>query len=173
MPFCSNCGKAIADNVSFCPNCGASQAPQAAEVPVPVQPVVPAVPTEPVQKVTGGIRGKSIASTVLGGTGLLFGGLAWFFILIQLLFSASASYREGVMFTWMMYIYILIYGLIGLGCSIAGKILADKSLAQLNDYKVAKIGRTLSVISLLVNVSAMALGLLIALFASAGGIDFR
>lgn len=45
--FCSNCGKELADNVSFCPECGAAQkvsAPKEAHQAAPQQPTYNAQP---------------------------------------------------------------------------------------------------------------------------------
>lgn len=47
MKTCNECGNPIADNASFCPQCGAPT--PAAPAAAPVQPVQPAQPAQPVQ----------------------------------------------------------------------------------------------------------------------------
>ena len=150
MAYCKQCGNEIESNVSFCPSCGADQRP-----------------AEPEKKVTGGIRGKSIAAVALGGESLGLSGFTLFYLLIQGIFSLAFlknDFPVGVFF----YVYVIIFGLISLGSSIAGKILAGKALEELEGYRLAKIGKTLNQVAIILNIAALALGLLISVASIAG-----
>ena len=121
MAYCKQCGNEIESNVSFCPSCGADLRP-----------------AEPAKKVTGGIRGKSIAAVALGGESLVFSGLACYFLLFQGLFSLALM-EQRVPIGAFIYIYVFMFSLFSLGCCIAGKILAGKALEELEGYRLAKI----------------------------------
>jgi len=150
MAFCSHCGKELESGAAFCSGCGADLRP------------IPATPEKPVSKVTGGIRGRGIASIALGGSALYFALFAWFFLLFQGVFTAVFAGEEvplGVIF----YVYVFLFSLFALACSIAGKILAGKALALLEGYKLAKIGNVLNLIGIILCAASLVLGLLIAM----------
>ncbi|MBR2337516.1 MAG: zinc ribbon domain-containing protein [Clostridia bacterium] len=84
MPFCSNCGTQVGDNVSFCPNCGTSLNAQPAQQPqtqptyqptyqAPYEPQV--LKAEPARTGVYGL-GKAIAASVLAFFALIFSLIA-------------------------------------------------------------------------------------------------
>ncbi len=146
MKFCIHCGKELVQEATFCPHCGGSLTPSVPEV----------LPQKP--RMDGGTRGKGIASLVLGveSLGVSVGGL--FFLVFQVIFSALPG--EAAFVGAIFWIYVVIFGLIGLGCGIAGRILGKKSLEKAPEFKLPKIGVPLSLSAIIGGGAAIALGFL-------------
>lgn len=151
MNYCFHCGKEIPQDYSFCPHCGKALKQEA--------PLYTAEPVKP--KVDGGIRGKSIASLVLGGEGVGLSIAALYLLVFELFMFAVLGITDSgeEAFSLVFYIYVFVFSLISLGLSIAGRILAGKVLETLPDYKMAKIGNILSLVGLICSACAMLLGL--------------
>ena len=72
MKYCANCGKAMEDNVAFCPECGAAQ--QAAQQAAPQQPVYQQAPQQqaaPAAPVDGGSFGWAVLGFCFPLVGLI------------------------------------------------------------------------------------------------------
>ena len=154
MNYCFHCGKELPEGSGFCPACGHSvegyQYP-----PVEAEPVKP--------KADGGVKGRSIASIILGGTGIEFAIVTIVYLLLESVafimirtFGESSTEAAASMIA---YIYIFFFAAFSLGLSIAGKTLAGKVLEKLPDYKLAKIGKILSVVGTIVSICVLVLGL--------------
>ena len=154
MSYCFHCGKELPEGSSFCPACGHS----VGDYP---QPPVEAEPVKP--KLDGGVRGKSIASVILGGEGIGFGIVTMFYLLLQglvfLVVRVSGESAELAVLPAFMYLYIFIFAIFSLGLCIAGKILAQKALEKLPDYRLPKIGRTLCIVGIIITSVVLVLGL--------------
>ena len=154
MSYCFHCGKELPEGSGFCPACGHSvegyQYP-----PVEAEPVKP--------KADGGVKGRSIASIILGGEGIGFGIVTIFYLLIQglmfLVIHVSGEGPELAVLPAVMYLYIFIFSAFSLGLCIAGKILAGQALKKLPDYRLPKIGRILCVIGIIITSVVLVLGL--------------
>ena len=148
MEFCPKCGKPTEADASFCSSCGAD--------------LRPAVVAEPVKKVTGGVRGRAIASIALGGESLIIALASWYFLLLQSVCSLAFEDLPTVAAVF-MYIYVFLFALIAIGCNIAGLILGNKALELFEGYRPAKIGKILNLICLLVCAAAIFIGFIVIL----------
>ena len=188
MKFCTQCGNQLEDDALFCTSCGAKAAPAAAPVPEPIpEPVVEpeivreyvpepepipepvpsyTVPTpapapaygapqasysQPVQPAQAAHSpGKIIAGFILGICALAMGGLTALFAFCALIPYAGAA----------MMVYAVIFGLFAVGCGIAGLIISGKALVTDPDNKKARLGKTFSLIGLIVGGASMLLGII-------------
>lgn len=164
MAFCYRCGTEVHSQLPYCSTCGAELQPKAAEpinaVPFQAEPLN----AEPVKKVDGGVRGRSIASVVLGGEGLGISVAAWYFILFQFMFSAILSQQpEFRAMGSIFYIYVFVFAVIALASGIVGTILSRQALAKVDGYRLAKTGKILSLIVVILSATALVFGFLMAL----------
>ena len=164
MAFCYRCGTETQSQLPYCPTCGAELRPKAAE-PINANPSqAEPLNAEPVKKVDGGVRGRSIASVVLGGEALGISVAAWYFIFLQFLTSLIPDEDNATLFVGVfLFIYVFIFSLIALGSGIAGKILSGQALAKVENYRLAKIGSILSLIVIILSSAAIAIGFLLIL----------
>ena len=154
MNYCFHCGKEIPEGSGFCPACGHSV----------VGYQYPPVEAEPVKPTAdGGVKGRSIASVILGGEGIGFGIATFIYLMVEglvyLLINLTEEVAELAAASAVFYIYIFIFALFSLSLCITGKILATKALEKMPDYKLPKIGRILCVIGIIVTSVALVLGL--------------
>lgn len=152
MKFCFHCGKELNDEAAFCPFCGGALRKE--------EPVSQAQPVT--NRMDGGTRGKGIASVALGGSGLFFAAFSLFFFLFEFIF--SFAFRDEVFPVGALFlIYVLCFSLIALGCGIAGRLLGSRALETKPDYKLAKIGSTLSLAGIIAAGAVSALGFMLLL----------
>ena len=146
MAFCKNCGTQIADNATFCANCGASAnaqpqqaAPQYAPQPqyVAAQPVYVAQPAPVMGAPVGNGLGKAITACILGVLGVVFGYLAYYFVLEAELsggyYSYYYYYYSSVTFEDLILPYVFFCAALPL--SIVGVTLGAKSIGAFKAYK--------------------------------------
>lgn len=164
MAFCYRCGTETDASLPYCSTCGAELHPKAAE-PINATPSqAEPINAEPVKKVDGGVRGRSIASVVLGGEALGLSVVAWYFILLQFLTSFIPDEDNVTIFVGaFLFIYVFVFSLIALGSGIAGKILSGQALKKVDNYRLGKIGSILSLIVIILSSAAIAIGFLLIL----------
>ena len=147
MARCFRCGAVIQDKASYCAGCIAQ-----------LRPVEVAAP---VKKVTGGVRGRAIVSIVLGGVSLYFIFAAWCILSYIRVFSLADQDWRSVIAALLMYIYCFSVSLMPCGFNIPGIIQGNKALKLVGDYRPAKVGKILNLISILLSVTAIVICIII------------
>lgn len=147
MARCMRCGTAIEDVDSYCAGCIAQL--RTVEV------------AEPVKKVTGGVRGRAIASIILGGISFYFIFFAWCILSYIGVFSLADQDWRFVIARLILCIYCLAVSLMPCGFNIPGIIQGTKALQLVGDYRPAKVGKILNLISILLCVTAIVICIII------------
>lgn len=145
MAFCYYCGANLEEGTSFCPSCGKPIGGRAAE------PEAQPLQAEAPKRMSGGTRAKGIISLALSIESLSVTYALLIFLWLQFVVHSIPRTEEDVVFFGMLFIflYILIFTLLGGGFAIAGWILGNKAIKEAPTYKLAKIGRCLSVAALI------------------------
>ena len=153
MNYCFHCGKEIPEGGGFCPYCGKIQQQE--------QPVYVAEPVKPIND--GGVKGKSIAGLILSGEGTVMGLLACLYCFVEgfiyLVIRLVEDAAEIAPLSLMLYLYVAIFAVIGLGSCIAGHLLAKNALRTNPEFKVAKAGKIVGLAGIIVAAVALAIGL--------------
>jgi len=69
MPFCSNCGSELPENVKFCPKCGAPVKPEASKPGLPsfIMVTTPTIPGYKITRILGVVTGLTPRTRGVGG----------------------------------------------------------------------------------------------------------
>lgn len=150
MTYCTKCGNAVPDEFAFCPNCGEKRFTE----PVAAAPVN-TTPARP--RVSGRDRGFAIASLAVGIEGMIMGIVFGFFSLFTVFF---ASFDVSDFFTDFFGMYFTIFLGVSLASGIVAFILGRKPLAEHPDLRLAQLGKSFGLASIIISAVSMLLNFL-------------
>lgn len=151
MYFCPNCGKTSEEQVAFCSQCGTAmkqqgvvQAEESAPVYTPPA-YTPVHEAEPVSSSASKVKG--IVGMILGISGLVFAGLGLLYVLIGLAADPAVAFGMSVGF-----------GIFSMPLSIVGKVLCGGAIEAGNTSGMARAGRTLGHVGMILSIVMFGLG---------------